>query len=140
MDEKITETPFKITSRNAYRFGTTGGWANNDIICIFGWIIPLYGNHIILGEPDENKAKRNIKKWKWGPRRVCVHYSVLFLYILTYQLIVFYWQLTSLTPYNLSICSLDWPVLLSQVMMIHQNGKDKGQVSISSNWTRSSQL
>ncbi len=72
MDEKSTEMPFKISSRKSYRFGTTGGWANDDRIFIFVWTIPLYRHHIILGEPDENKANRNIKKWKWDPRRVCV--------------------------------------------------------------------
>ncbi len=27
--------------RHSYRFGTTWGWVNNDIIFIFGWTIPL---------------------------------------------------------------------------------------------------
>jgi len=32
--------------RNSYRFGTTWGWVNDDIIFIFGWTIPLKGQWI----------------------------------------------------------------------------------------------
>ncbi len=32
--------------RNSYRFGTTWGWVNYDIIFIFGWTIPLSLNNI----------------------------------------------------------------------------------------------
>ncbi len=34
--------------RHSYRFGTTWGWVNDDIIFIFGWTIPLITHHFIL--------------------------------------------------------------------------------------------
>ncbi len=34
--------------RNSYRFGTTWGWVNDDIIFIFGWTIPLIQNSAIF--------------------------------------------------------------------------------------------
>ncbi len=34
--------------RNAYRFGTTWGWVNDDRIFIFGWTIPLSSTGIFV--------------------------------------------------------------------------------------------
>ncbi len=42
--------------RHSYRFGTTWGWVNDDIIFIFGWTIPLRPAH-----SKNNNYKNNDK-------------------------------------------------------------------------------
>ncbi len=45
--------------RNSYRFGTTRGWVNDEIIVIFGWTIPLRQKH----SPINKAEPRFANKW-----------------------------------------------------------------------------
>ncbi len=44
---------------NSYRFGTTRGWVNDEIIVIFGWTIPLRQKH----SPINKAEPRFANKW-----------------------------------------------------------------------------